>query len=417
MTAFDLKTADSTIAFLRDPYRYISRHAAELGQEIFETRLLLRPTVCLTGAEAAGVFYDPARFQRSGAAPPPLQKTLFGQGGVQGLDGQDHRQRKAMFLEIAQPDRVEALADLVAREWQRAVHDWAAAGQIQLYPRVQELLTRAVCEWAGVPLPAAEVRARTRQLSALFDDAGRIGLGHLRSRAARRTADRWAADVVEQIRAGRLDPSRASAAYVVAHHREPNGRPMTSRVAGVELLNVLRPTVATAVYTVLLAHALDAHPAWRERLANGDGSEDLAFVEEVRRCYPFFPSVAAIVREEFVWRGHRLPQGRRVLLDLYGTNHDSRYWRDPERFDPERFLGEEPDRFAFVPQGGGDPAVHHRCPGEPIATRLMAVALDRMVRHMTYTPLAPSAPIDFGRLPALPSGGYPLRLTGVDSSA
>ena len=38
---------------------------------------------------------------------------------------------------------------------------------------------------------------------------------------------------------------------------------------------------------------LDAHPAWKERLANGDGSEDLAFVEEVRRHYPFFPAVAA----------------------------------------------------------------------------------------------------------------------------
>jgi fatty-acid peroxygenase len=184
----------------------------------------------------------------------------------------------------------------------------------------------------------------------------------------------------------------------------------------VELLNVLRPTVATAVYITFVAHALGAYPAWRERLASGDGSEDLAFVEEVRRHYPFFPAVAAITREEFRWRGHRFPPGRRVLLDLYGTNHDSRYWPDPERFAPDRFLGEEPDRFAFVPQGGGDPAVHHRCPGEPIATRLMVVALDQMVRHMTHTPLAPSAPVDFGRLPALPTGGYPIRIEANHSA-
>ena len=90
-------------------------------------------------------------------------------------------------------------------------------------------------------------------------------------------------------------------------------------------------------------------------------------------------------------------KSRRVLLDLYGTNHDSRYWDDPERFDPERFLGEEPQRFALVPQGGGDPAVHHRCPGEPIATRLMIVALDQLVRHMTHTAPAPSAPVDSRR--------------------
>ena len=83
----------------------------------------------------------------------------------------------------------------------------------------------------------------------------------------------------------------------------------------------------------------------------------------------------------------------------------------------ERFLGEEPDRFAFVPQGGGDPAAHHRCPGEPIATRLMVVALDQFVRHMTYTAVAPSAPVDFGRLPALPTGGYPIRLVATGISA
>jgi fatty-acid peroxygenase len=118
VTLSNIKTADSTIALLRNPYRYIARRAAALGEDVFETRLLLRRTTCMTGAEAAGVFYDPARLQRAGAAPPPLQKTLFGQGGVQGLDGEDHRQRKAMFLQIAQPARVEALAEAVTREWQ-----------------------------------------------------------------------------------------------------------------------------------------------------------------------------------------------------------------------------------------------------------------------------------------------------------
>lgn len=183
-----------------------------------------------------------------------------------------------------------------------------------------------------------------------------------------------------------------------------------------ELLNVLRPTVATAVYMTFVAHALDAHPTWRERLAGNGGGEDLAFVEEVRRYYPFFPAVAAVVREPFEWRGYQFPEGRRVLLDLYGTNRDNRYWHDAERFAPDRFLGEEPGPFAFVPQGGGDPAVHHRCPGEPIATRLMIVALDQLVRHMTYRAITPPAPIDFGRLPALPADGYPIHLAAINTA-
>lgn len=311
-----LKSGDSTLALLRDPYRFVSRRAAELGDDVFETRLLLRRTTCMTGAEAAGVFYDLARFQRAGAAPPPLQKTLVGQGGVQGLDGEHHRQRKAMFLKVNQPDRVEALAAIVTREWEKAVGEWARSGQVDLYPQNQLLLTRAVCEWAGVPLPDAEVELRTRQLTALFDAAGNVGLGHLRSRAARKAAERWAADVIQQLRSGQLTVPSSAAASVIANHQEPDGQPMPPRVAAVELLNVLRPTVATAVYNTFVAHALEANPAWRDRLARGDGTEDLAFVEEVRRCYPFFPAVTAIVRENFQWRDHRFPKGRRVVLDL-----------------------------------------------------------------------------------------------------
>ncbi|MDN4175696.1 cytochrome P450 [Nocardioides sp. SOB77] len=413
MTLSELKSADSTLALLRDPYRFVSRRAAELGAHVFETRLLLRRTTCMTGAEAARVFYDPTRFQRDGAAPPPLQKTLFGQGGVQGLDGEHHRQRKALFLQINHPNRVEALAEAVTQEWERAVADWMAAGQIDLYPQVQLLLTRAVCAWAGVPLPQAAVETRTRQLTALFDDAGDIGLGHLRSRAARKAAERWAADVIEQIRSGQLSVPDLSAASVIANYQEPDGQPMSPRIAAVELLNVLRPTVATAVYITFVGHALDANPDWRERLASGDQGEDRAFIEEVRRHYPFFPAVTAIVRHDFEWQGHRFPKGRRALLDLYGTNHDPRVWEEPSRFNPERFLDEEPDAFAFVPQGGGDPAVHHRCPGEPISTRLMDVALDQLARRMSYSPLEPGRSVDFGRLPALPGGGYPVRLLGA----
>jgi fatty-acid peroxygenase len=246
-------------------------------------------------------------------------------------------------------------------------------------------------------------------LSALFDDAGSVGIGHFRSRAARKRAERWAGGLIDSIRAGTEQVANESAAGIIAGHQDADGHPLPGRVAAVELLNVLRPTVATSVYITFVAHALETNPSWRQRLADGDGSEDLAFVEEVRRHYPFFPAVAALVREDFEWQGHRFPQGRRVLFDLYGTNHDPAVWRDPSRFDPERFLGEEPDPFAFVPQGGGDPAVHHRCPGEPISTRLMCVALDELTRGMRYTPIRPAGPVDFTRLPALPEHGYRIR--------
>nr|WP_281429914.1 cytochrome P450 [Sulfitobacter faviae] len=56
-----------------------------------------------------------------------------------------------------------------------------------------------------------------------------------------------------------------------------------------------------------------------------------------RRLYPFFPAVAARVKSDFEWRGHRFPKGYRVLLDLYGTNTDARSWDAPQEFRPSGF--------------------------------------------------------------------------------
>src|SRR5690606_40175357 len=123
---------------------------------------------------------------------------------------------------------------------------------------------------------------------------------------------------------------------------------------------------------------------------------------------PFFPAVAARVKDDFAWRGLPFPAGRRVLLDLYGTNHDPRSWDDPQRFDPDRFLRREPTDFDFVPQGGGRAADNHRCPGEGVAMAVMGIVTDFLATELDYTLAPGSGEIDMRRLPALPRGGLPI---------
>ncbi|NWN33502.1 cytochrome P450, partial [Klebsiella michiganensis] len=89
-----------------------------------------------------------------------IQKTLLGQGGVQGLDGETHRHRKQMFMGLMTPERVRALAQLFEAEWRRAVPGWTRKGEIVFYDELHEPLTRAVCAWAGVPLPDDEAGNR-----------------------------------------------------------------------------------------------------------------------------------------------------------------------------------------------------------------------------------------------------------------
>src|SRR3546814_10231988 len=64
-----------------------------------------------------------------------------------------------------------------------------------------------------------------------------------------------------------------------------------------------RPTVAIARYVIFAALALHRRPDCRERLIAGSDAEREAFVQEVRRFFPFFPFVGGRVREGFDWRG------------------------------------------------------------------------------------------------------------------
>jgi fatty-acid peroxygenase len=110
--------------------------------------------------------------------------------------------------------------------------------------------------------------------------------------------------------------------------------------------------------------------------------------------------LAARARRPVQHDGVPVPRGRRVVLDVYGTLHDPGIWTDPERFDPARFVGRDPDPFTFLPQGGGDPATGHRCPGERVAIELLKTA----ARHLALDrpPVRGAAGYPLSRIPTRP---------------
>lgn len=331
-----------------------------------------------------------------------LQERLFGKGGVQGLDGEAHRHRKQLFLSLVSPEQVERLAQISAADWQERARRWEREEHVELYAEARENLTRAVCAWAGVPLEEEEFDQRVRELTALFEHAGAIGPRHWWSRLARKRAERWAAGLIRAVRQGTLTPPAGSALQVIATYTELDGRLLPPRIAAVELLNILRPTVAVAVFITLAALALHHYPRCRDKLRADDGTYAEAFAQEVRRFYPFFPAAAARIRRDFEWQGLSFPKGARALLDLHGTNHDERLWDAPEEFRPERFLKERPSPFAFIPQGGGDPAQHHRCPGEGIAVVLIQAAIRFLNNDIAYEVPEQDLTLGDSSLPALP---------------
>jgi fatty-acid peroxygenase len=398
---------DSTLALVAEGYLFISRRCHRYGTDLFETRVLLQPAVCMRGEPAARIFYDNERFVRAGAAPSRVKKTLFGAGGVQGLDGVAHRHRKQLFMSTLSRAAAGALAGRFGEDWRAAIADWARADRVVLHDEVARLLAGAVCGWAGVPLPRADTARRTAELRAMIEAPAAIGPRYLRGRLARVNAERWIGDLITRVRRDAVDVPPDSALSAVASHRDPDGRLLDSRIAAVEVLNILRPTVAVARLVAFAALALEQNPTWRDRLRAGDTDLDTDMsVQEVRRFYPLFPVAVARVRAPFDWNGQHFPRHRRVVLDLYGTNHDPRLWTRPDVFDPDRFRGWPGDPFSLIPQGGGDHHQHHRCPGEWATIELMKTAVVALIRWMDYRVPDQDLRVSLRRMPTLPASGF-----------
>jgi fatty-acid peroxygenase len=401
---------DSSLSVLLEGYSWLPARRARSASGVAHTRVLGQRTVGLCGPDAARFFYDEDHVRRHTAIPWPVQNTLFGRRAVHSLDGDRHRVRKDIFLRIVTRESAEALSEGVATSWDEAAASWEPGRPVVLFDEASRVITRAVCRWAGVPLADAEVPAIARDLVAMVDGFATPGRRHWRARAARGRREKWLGGLVIRAREGTLTASPGSALRVVAEHREVDGEELSPRLAAVELLNVIRPTVAVCWFVAYAGHALHRWPTYRQRLRDGDVHFATAFAHELRRFYPFAPFVGGRAVRELEWRGERIPKHAMVLLDLWGHNHDDGLWGDPWVFRPERFLGRDIGPFELVPQGAGDPVTNHRCPGEPSTVAVLRTLAVRLAR-LDYDVPEQDLTISLRRVPARPRSGFVLAPT------
>jgi fatty-acid peroxygenase len=404
---------DSSLALLREGYAMMPNRRARLGVSTFSTRFLGRPTVCVCGTEATRRFYDENLFVRHGALPGAVQRTLTGTGAVHTLDDGPHRRRKSLFMTLKDPTAVRAVVDRTVQEWDAAAARWAQQPSVVLFDEGAEILMRGLCAWAGVPLGDAHARAASADMVAMVDGFGSPGRRHWRARRARRRAEGRLEETVRRMRAGDEGLPEGSMFEQVLQHRDENGDLLGPRLAAVEMLNVLRPGVAITWFLAFSAHALHRWPEHRPLLRDDDAFAQ-AFAHEVRRFYPFAPVMGAVARRDVPWDGDVIAEGTLVLLDLYGQNHDPGLWERPYAFSPQRFLRRPPGEFDLVPQGGGDPASGHRCPGEDVVVEMLKALVPRLAR-LSYDVPEQDLTIPLETIPTRPRSG--VVLSGVRTAS
>ncbi|WP_085033367.1 cytochrome P450 [Ensifer aridi] len=393
---------DSTLALHREGYSFISKRCDELGTDIFRTRLMLHPVICMRGEDATRLFYEGGDVTRVGAMPSFVLRLLQDKDSVQQLDGEAHRRRKAMFVEVTMTETsAAAMAKRFRQHW--LDHFKGQEEDCDLREAANLILTRAAADWIGIPpLLRDDDGKLAHRLARMIDSTGVPGPAAWLALLSRRSVERWLREVVVALREGSIEAGEGSALKTIGlTHRDADGRPLSHETAAVELLNLLRPIAAISRWIVFVAHALARNPQWQERFQRGHDDEMEGFVEEVRRLYPFFPFVGARVTRDIDWRGHMLRQGQWLLLDLYGTTHDPRLFPAPEKFSAERKLTWRDADFRFIPQGGGRPETGHRCPGEMITIEILKETVKLLCRPPVEI-IPWDAAIPLGAIPASP---------------
>lgn len=400
---------DHTLPLLKEGYEFIMNRKRNYNSDIFETRIMGKKSICMSGRDAAQVFYDTHLFKRENATPNRLVQTLFGENGVQSLDGERHRHRKEMHMSIMNEDNINRFKEIAVQYFEKALDQWSKKDEIVLYEEVKELLCKVACTWAGVLVEEEEINWLTRELSEMFEGAGAIGPTHWKGRNAQNQVEKWMMELVEKIRDGKLIPPEETALYKYTWHKDLDGNLLDTSIVVVEMLNVYRPIVAIAVYINFVALALIQHPDEIDKLRNSDEKYAYMFIDEVRRFYPFFPFVAGKVKEDFTWRDYKIEKDTVAYLDLYGTNHDENSWLYPEEFNPNRFADLNNDRFRFIPQGGGEYLTGHRCAGEQLTIEMMKVSLDYLVYYMNYEVPEQDLSFEMNEFPSIPQSKIILR--------
>jgi fatty-acid peroxygenase len=399
------RTIDNSLAMLLEGYLFIQNRCYRYKSDIFQTRLLGKKAICMCGEEAAKAFYDNNNFTRKEVAPKRVQQTLIGKGGVQGLDGSAHYIRKKMFLSIMNPQNMKTLVPYTREQWEINSARWSNK-DIVLFDEAQIVLCQMACRWAGVPLKYIEIKQRAADLGKMIDGFGAVGPRNWQGRCARNRSEQWMREIIVKIRSHQLVPEKGTAADIIAWHRDQNKKLLSTQIAAVELLNIIRPIVAIATYITFGVLAMQDHPEFRKKFQSNDNEFKQLFVQEVRRFYPITPYVAAQAKRSYLWKQYPIKKGTLVLLDIYGTNHDPRIWTDPNEFVPERFRNWTYNAFTFMPQGGGDCSQGHRCAGEMVTTEVMKVSLEFIAKCLSYQVPKQNLNYRITRIPTLPKSKF-----------
>lgn len=230
------------------------------------------------------------------------------------------------------------------------------------------------------------------------------------------------------IAAGRARPRGSDLLSTMIAAQHDDGTGMSDQQLRDEAMTLYLAGHETTALTLTWSwYLLSQHPAVEQKLVeewqrvlNGraPSASDLAalpytaaVISEAMRLYPPVYVIGREAVTDLELGGYRVKRGYTVLMSQWVNHRDPKYFSDPERFTPERWLDGLATRlpkFAYYPFGGGQ----RICIGSHFALMEAAIILSTVGQKYKFT-LAPDAVIDIKpQITLPPKYGMPATLEG-----
>jgi cytochrome P450 len=391
-----------TARWLLRPISFLEACRRRFG-DAFSVRFLgfQTPMVMVSDPEAIRALYSASEHGLPPGRTFALQ-AIMGSRSVLLLEGREHLARRRLMLPPFHGARMRAYEDTVGEVVEREVATWPVREPFALHPRMQRVTLEVILRAVFGVTDRDRREQLAERLSRLLADTSSAGLqfGVLLSRRLggpdpleRLGALRGEIDALleREIAERRANPSEDILSLLVEARFE-DGEPMDDAEIRDQLMTLLlagHETTATG-----LAWSFDLllrNPDVLTRLvAAVDAGEEAyvrAVVAESLRLRPVVPLAGRRLASELRVDGHVLPPGTDVTPAIWLTHTRPDRYPEPYAFRPERFLGDAPSTYAWIPFGGGI----RRCLGAAFAEMEMRVALAEILRRRTLRPAASDA--------------------------
>ena len=399
----------------------LARNPIEIWNQFhFEHKILIGPTWFGTRA----VVSEPAAIRRvlldnvANYRKDEVQLRILRPGLATGLltaEGETWKAQRRALAPLFSPRQVASFAPAMHRVARMEAQALGEGGPAQVHELMGVVALKVLEQTLFSTGIAREASQFQQAVSRYFDTIGRIDpldvlgapdflprLNRIRGRDSLAFFDSAVNDIVGARRAliasGATPPQDLLTLLLRAADPE-TGRGLSEEDVRANIITFIgagHETTANALTWTL--YLLSQAPDWRARVEaeidaafdpadEGDPTERLpvtrAVFEEAMRLYP----PAALLTREAIsedWlSGVRVPSGTVVSISPYVLHRHRSLWRDPDDYDPSRFLPgarEKIDRYAYLPFGAG-PRV---CIGQAFAMQEGPIVLAHFLRGLRF---------------------------------